>query len=67
MKLHLLSPEVKCQTCGGELEFVRVRRFADLHQCARGAKVMLYTLKLVPDAYQQTIFSPLPQTPKMIA
>jgi hypothetical protein len=38
MILHPLSPEVKCQTCGGELEFVRVRRFADLYQCARGAR-----------------------------
>jgi hypothetical protein len=39
VKLHPLSPDMKCQTCGGELEFVRVRRFADLYQCARGAKV----------------------------
>jgi hypothetical protein len=38
MILHPLSPEVKCQTCGEELEFVRVRRFADLYQCAHGAK-----------------------------
>ena len=38
MILYPLLPEVKCQTCGGDLEFVRVRRSADLYQCARGAR-----------------------------
>jgi hypothetical protein len=45
MILHPLSPEMKCQTCGGELEFVRVRRLADLYQCA-GAKACAGRLAL---------------------
>jgi hypothetical protein len=39
MKLHPLSPEVKCLTCGGVLVYVRVRTFGDLYRCALAAKV----------------------------
>jgi hypothetical protein len=38
MKLHPLSPEVKCPMCGGVLVYVRLRRFGDLYQCFRIAK-----------------------------
>lgn len=38
MKLHSLSPEVKCPVCGGVLVYIRVRKFGDLYRCARGVK-----------------------------
>lgn len=38
VKFHALPPEVKCPSCGGALAYIRVRKFGDLYQCARGAK-----------------------------
>ena len=34
MRFHLLAPDVRCPSCGGGLTFIRVRRYADLYQCA---------------------------------
>ena len=44
-RFHLLAPDVKCPSCGGGLTFVRVRKFADLYQCASKRQVMHYVNK----------------------
>jgi len=48
MRFHQLAPDVKCQACGGDLTFVRVRGYGDLYQCASGpckGRVMHYQRK----------------------
>jgi hypothetical protein len=36
MKVHPLSPDVKCPVCGRGLVFVRVRVYGGLYRCAHG-------------------------------
>ena len=45
MRLHPLSPDVKCPACGAGLTFVRVRGYRDLYQCACKRQVMHYRNK----------------------
>jgi hypothetical protein len=36
MRLHPLTPDVKCPACGAGLTFVRMRGTGDLYHCASG-------------------------------
>ena len=39
MRLHPLTPDVKCPACGSALTFVRVRwGYIDVYQCASGGR-----------------------------